>query len=226
MSDQYAALNGTRIVSGDVCIPYYGLWVADIVVADAIDLSTFCTLQIANLTLQGCVYRTAAFSGSRSARIIGGYGGWRKRLPYQSYNNPNGVKKSMVLRDAASIVGEQINTGTDITLGKFWVRESCIASEMLRLLVGETWYVDETGITQTSPRTNTASITSDFTVESWSGDKGRFDIAAEDVASWLPARTFSNANVTTPQKISMTNIHMSNEGKLRLNVLTTGPSDV
>lgn len=222
MSDQFATINGERIISGDVCIPYFGLWVADIVLASSTEIPVACKITLANLNLIGHVYRMAAFSGSRSARIVGGYGGWRQRLLSQSYNNPNGVKKSMILRDAASSVGEQINIGTDATLGNFWIREACVASEVLRLIVGETWYVDEKGVTQTQDRTNKTKITSDYTVGSWSGAKGRFDIATEDLASWLPARTFSNQTVVSEQKISMTNIHLDNEGKLRLDVLATG----
>lgn len=226
MSDQFAALNGERIISGDVCIPYFGIWVADVVLAESSSITSSVQLTLANLNLKGHIYRAASFSGSRSARIVGGYGGWRKQLNYQTYNNPSGVKQSMILRDAAAAVGEQINTGTDKTLGTFWVRERCTASEVLRLLLGETWYVDETGVTQARDRSNTALIKSEYSIGSWSGAKGRFDVATEDLASWLPARTFQNPTVTSLQKISMTNIHLDNEGKLRLDVLSTGHEDV
>lgn len=225
MADLYASLNGERIISGSVCIPYYGLWSADVVLANSTVLPSNSKLIISNLELSCHIFRQANFSGSRSARLVGGYGGWRKKVPSQTYYNSNGVKKSIVLRDTASIVGENVNIGQDEIIGNFWIRESCVAQELLRLMAKEVWWVDEKGTTQIKDRTKTDIITSQFDVNSWSGAKGTFDIATEDVASWLPARTFSSPTVTTVQKISQTIIKLDNNGKLRLDVMSTGFSD-
>lgn len=225
MSDLFASVNGERIISGSLCIPYFRMWVADVVLASASELATACTLQIANLKLTGHIFRMASFSGSKSARIVGGYGGWRKVLAEQSYTNANGVKLGLVMGDAASLAGEQINVVDDRTIGTYYIREKAKGTQVLAQHLGPTWYVDTKGVTQAQDRTDKSKIESDFTVVAWSGGKGRFEIATEDIASWLPARTFSSATVPDLQSISMTTVDFDNAGKLRLGVLTAGHED-
>lgn len=225
MADQFAQLNGQRITGGNITIPYYGIWAADVEMASASALTSAVTLVVGNLQLKGHVFRAADFSGSKSARVLGGFGGWRRKTTKQPYYSTNGIKKSLILRDVASSVGEQITVASDETIGNFWVREECIASEVLRILCGDVWYIDENGVTQAQGRTNTALIKSSFDVSSWSGAAGKFTIATEDLASWLPARTFSAPTVTPVQKISSTTISINNDGKLRLEVLSTGFAD-
>lgn len=225
MADQFAQLNGQRITAGNLLIPYYGIWAADVELAAAVVVQPSVTLIIGNLELKGHVFRAADFTGSKSLRIVGGAGGWRKQTTAQPYYSTNGVKKSMVLRDVASSVGESVNVVTDEVIGNFWIRERCIASELLRLLCGDVWWMDEKGVTQVHDRTNTSLIKTNFDVATWSGAAGKFNIATEDLASWLPARTFSSPTVTPVQKISSTSIVINNDGKLRLDVLSTGFAD-
>lgn len=223
MTDQFATLSGQRIVTGSVCIPYYGLWSADIVLATTNEIKENTDLIIANLSMKCHVFRMASFAGARSARLVGGLsGGWRQKISSQAYYNANGVKLSMVLGDVASKAKEQIKIQTDKTVGQYFVRESAIASEFLYQLLGDTWYIDEKGVLQAQDRTNSKLISTPFTVINWSGAKGKFEIATEDIASWMPGRTFSSPTVTSVQTISMTTITIENNGKLRLNILSTG----
>ncbi len=213
------------MVSGSIMIPYYGIWVADVVLSGVEDLTPGVTLVIGNLSMVGHVFRSSSFSGSRTARIVGGHGGWRKKISSQSYSSTKKIKKSMVLRDAASACGEQVKIANDSDLGDFWVREEGPAVFALRQIVGKTWFMGIDGVTQISDRTDTSLIQSPFDVNSWSGSKGAFNIATEDVASFVPARTFSGVNIPSTQKISMTSITFDNKGKLRIDLLTTGFSD-
>lgn len=225
MTDLFFSVNGVRATSGVITIPYYGLWVADVVLATTTPVSNLCSLVVGNLTLQGAAYRMASFAGARSVRLTGGYGGWRNPVPFQEYSNPGGVRLSTVLGDAARSVGERVAVQADVSLGTYWFREAAPASRVLRLLAGPTWWVDPAGITQVGTRTSTA-ITSQYLINDWSGAKGKFEVSTEDYASWMPGNTFSNELVTTPQTISMTIIEADNDGVLRLQVLSTGAADL
>lgn len=217
MAGQFASLAGRRVVSGRITIPYYGIWVADVILSVADTIPTQTTLTVADLTLQCAIYRQISFAGSRSARVVGGFGGWRQQVPAQGYQT--GVLLSTVLRDAATAVGEKIKVTTDKTLPAF-TREAAPASRLLRLLAGPTWYVDSAGTTQVGPRA-TSTVTSPFNVTDWSGGKGRFRVASEKLTDWQPGATFSTPVINTMQTVGMTEIEMTNDGQLRLTVLTT-----
>ena len=222
MTEQFATVNDNRIISGNICIPFYGIWTALVILATSATINPSITLKIANLTMKGTAYRMASFSGSRSVLIVGGKAGWRDQISEQSYYNTNGLKKSLLLRDAASAVGESINLGFDDVIGTHYIRESAVAERTLRDIAGDVWWMDNNGVTQVKDRTNFAKITSEFTVANWSGAKGKFEIATEDVASFMPARTFTSPTVTSLQTISLTSIVVDNSGKLRLEVLSVG----
>lgn len=221
MAGPYLALNGRRVVSANVMIPYYGAWCADVTIAVSDVIPLAATLTLGNLTLTGTVYRMASFSGARSARIVGGGAGWRKTLPAFAYANPAGIRASLVLGDAATLVGEKVNVMSDAIVGKTFVRESAPAERLLRQLGGSEWWIDPSGITQVGPRASGA-ITTQFLINDWSGAKGWFSVSTETISDWMPGRTFSNANVTKAQQIGMTTIIASNDGKLRVNVLSDG----
>lgn len=219
----YASLNGRRIVSGRITIPYYGIWVADILLALSDGITSPATVTIGDLSLVGSIYRAASFTGTRSVRLIGGAGGWRKTLPAQFYQSTGGVRLSMVLGDAAAAVGETVKIATDTSLGTAWTREGGYPAErLLRFLAGPTWWMDNAGVTQVGPRTGGA-IGSSFQVINWSGGKGSFEIATETLGDWMPGRTFTSVNVKTAQTVGMTTIDVDNDGKLRLTVLSAGP---
>lgn len=217
----YITLNGERVTQGSVTIPYYGTWAADLSLEGDVSITGAVTLVVGNLTLQGFVFRGALFAGSRSVRLVGGAGGWRRTVQSQAYYDPNGVRMSLLLGDAASLVGERVRVPTDRVLTNWWVRETAQASRLVRQLLGETWWVDGAGVLQASDRTDFAPITTDFTALTRKGGEGAFEIATEDVASWMPGRSFSGPTVTTPQTVSSTSIVAGNDGVVRLNVLVT-----
>jgi hypothetical protein len=215
----YASLNGVQITSCRIVLPTYGIWHGDVVVATTSTIAGPVTIQIGSLTLTGTAYRMASFAGVRSVRVVGGAGGWQVDVPGQSYEVPNGVTAQMVLGDVAAAVGETlVLTGTLPTWTRY-VREAMPASRILNQVLGATWWVDTTGKTQNAPRPSTA-IVSTFQSEEFSGSKGRFTIATESPQDWMPGNTFSSPTITTTQTISSTTIVMSDDGRLRLDVLT------
>jgi hypothetical protein len=217
----FASLNGNRLTTVALCMPLYGTWSADVVLAESTMITTAVTLAIGDLSLVGSVYRQANFAGSRSARLIGGAGGWRKGLSRKPYANPAGLRRSMVIGDAAREVGEAVTLDADGTIGTFFVREAAPASRVLRQLAGALWWVDPAGMTHIGPRP-TGAISSDFTVIHWSGKTGSFEIATDNYADWMPGKTFTAPTVSGTQTVSLVNLNQDNEGKLRLEVLASG----
>lgn len=216
----YSTLNGARISSATITIPYYGAWVADVIVATADVIPSQGPLVVGDLSLFGTIYRQAAFAGSREVRVVGGYGGWRNTLPAQTYQSASGVKLSVVLGDAAAIVGEKIKIANDGTLGTIFVRENAPAERLLRQLAGAVWWVDSSGKTQVGPRP-VSKVGNPFSAIGWKGGAGRVEIATEVLSEWMPGATFSNGTVTPAQTIGMTSIEVDNDGVLRLVVLVT-----
>jgi hypothetical protein len=224
----YASLNSQQIVSASINIPYYGTWAGDVIVAGTATVPSSqggCTIVFGNLTLVGTAYRMSSFAGSRTVRLVGGYAGWRQVVASKAYANSAGVKLSMVLRDAAGEVGEQLTLAQDTTIGPFYIRENAPAQRVLRQLAGPTWWMAMTGVTQVGPRTTT-NVSTPFTVVDWNGGKGVFDIATEDNQSWMPGNTFMTDTVNEVQTIGMTTLLSDNKGTLRMRVLSTGASDL
>lgn len=222
MPDQYATLNGERVVAASVTIPYYGIWAGDIMLSETIEITSPCTLVLGNLTVVGSVVRTNTFSGTRSLRLVGGAGGWRKVVPAQAYQNPTGIKLSTLMNDVASLVGEKVNIpkASDVLVGPDFVRENARAQRILRQLVGELWWMDLTGTTQITARTSN-QIESDFLVSSYKSNEGRLSIATEDLASWVPANTFNSSTLGGTLTVSSARHVADSKGKLRVEVLTT-----
>lgn len=214
------SINGQTAISAAITIPFYGPWSADVVLATTAAIPSSVTLAIGKLSLVGTVYRQSSFSGSRSVRIVGGAGGWRTTLPARGYSNAGGLKLSTVLGDAAREAKETISIPTDRGIGTAYVREKAKGERVLKLLTGGQWWIDPAGVTQLKTR-DASAIATPFTVTSWSGGKGKFEIATEDYQDWLPGRTFTSPTVTTSQTISLVTVLLENGGKLRLHVLNT-----
>jgi hypothetical protein len=214
----WASLGGERIISGNVQIPSYGIWTADLVLDNTVAIPTQTTLVVADLTLVANVYRMASFSGSRSALVVGGYGGWRKELVPKSYQQPGGISLSLVLGDAASEVGEKITVATDVRLREKFVREGEQAGRLLRQLAGSIWWMASDGMTHVGPRP-TGAITQPFQAIDYSGSKGRIHVSAETLSEWLPGRSFTSPTITTARVISSVYHTLENDGKARTEVL-------
>ena len=212
-------LGGQRIQSGAITLPYYGMVAADILLASTATVPPQTTLVVGNLTLQVAVIRQAGFAGARSFRVVGGYGGWRKIVPPRFYSSPASLPLTTVLSDVAVEVGEKVSVPATRLLGTQFARSAGKASRVLEQLCPD-WWVAPDGVTHVGARPS-GSIGTPATVISYSGGKGQFQVATEDMSSWLPGRVFTSATVTTPTTIGTTSIQMGNDGKVRMEILST-----
>jgi len=213
-------INGARVSACSITMPYYGAWVADVDVVGSAEIASPVSLVVGDLTLVGTVVRQAEFTGDRKARIVGGGGGWGKTIPKKGYSHVIGVKASTIVGDAARESGESIVLESDRTLGLLYAREEAPAERVLNLVVGNEWWIDPAGVTQTKARVS-LPVVAPFTLVSRNGALDQFEIATESIAGWLPGRTFSSPTVTDVQTISSVTIEASNDGKVRLRVLGT-----
>ncbi len=213
-------VNGTRVATASITIPYYGAWSADVTMPSGATIASPVTIVAGDLTLTGTVTRQASFAGDVSARIVAGGAGWRNELPAKGYSHLIGVKLSSLLTDVANECGERISIDTDRTVGNHWARERASGERTLRLLLDGLWWVDGEGVTQTGPRPSSA-VATPFTLVSRSPARGSLEVATESLAGWLPGNTFTCNTVADPQTISSVTVEAGNDGKVRLHVLST-----
>ena len=215
----YAALNDVHVVEATVTIPWFGIWTADV----KIDVPTLINghagglaLTLGNVTMIGTKFRALAFQGAKKLRIVGGYGGWLKMLPSAYYAQESGLKRSLILRDAAKACGESVSYDTDVIVGNSYMRAAGPASRVLNQLARSGWYMSLDGITTVGSR-STDTITTPLQVLSADGATGHYQIATEDVAAYMPGRSFQLPDDGTRQ-ISATEIQLR-ENTIRVSVL-------
>jgi hypothetical protein len=216
----FATFNGARVVSGSIAIPLYGMWSGDVSLSDDGAVNTTGPLVLGNLTLQGAIYRQAAFGGRRALRLIAGAGGWHKIVPKrQYYLAAPGVLLSTILNDAAMEVGETIGRLTDGIVGTGFARIEGPAAYVLRSLAGSSWYIDPAGVTQIEAWP-TKPVQTEFTVVEQDGGQGRITIATEDYAAWMPGTTFAGPTLAGTYTSGGVRYVFAEDGTFRLEVLT------
>lgn len=221
----FAEYAGSRVVSARITLPASGCWVADVYFADETAVAATGVLRVETLSLVGTVLRGAAFAGARSARIVGGYGGWRRPLPALPYAKPQGVRLATVIGDAAAAVGERVNLlGSYATqvLGQRWVRAAARASLVLSQTVQRAWWVAPDGVTQIGERP-TAVVNQGFDIINWQPNIGLATLATEALATWQPGIVFRSPILPAPLTATSVTINMDPKGVLRLEVLTREP---
>jgi hypothetical protein len=219
----FASCAGLPVVSGELLIPLMGPWTADLKLSGAQPISGDVTVVIGNLTLVGFVYRSSAYGGSVSARLVGGYGGWRTAIAHQGYGSNSGVKLSTILNDAANACGEKIAIATDTTIGPGYAIADAPASDVLWQMFSQgfilAWYVAPSGVTQTTAWP-TKVVSTPFVATDHKTDDGVVTIATEDQASWLPGCTFSAPNLDGTLMNGGVTYTFKDDGQMRLDVMT------
>ena len=218
----WCTLGGERVQSGNLSIPMYGAMAGDVLLASSTQVDEQTTLVIGDVSLVVHVVRQASFAGSRGYRLVAGYGGWRKRIGPRYYAAPASLPLATVLRDVAAEIGEQVDVPADRLIGTCYARSNGPASRVLEQLAPD-WWIAPDGMTHVGPRDG-APITTPLTVIVYSGAQGKFQIATETMADWLPGRTFTSPTISAPVTIGAVQIAMGNDGKVRLEILSVDAS--
>ena len=190
----YASLSGTPILAASLVIPYLGIWHVDVTLTEVPPSPTTGAqvLVLADMTLTCSPVRVIDFAGRREVRLVGGQAGWRKLVPAKQYLSASGIPISTVLGDCATFVQEPppvLDPTIPPTVGGAYCRQQGQASLVLQQLLGNSWWMDVTGVIQTMPRPKTP-ITSDFTAIDVRGASGQYVIATENPGDWTPGSTF------------------------------------
>lgn len=194
MSQIYAALNlEHRLRQLELRIPRVGAWQADVVTDDAIPPSILvdgCSLSVGELTVRGAIVRAEPWQGTTRARIVGGNGGWQKYRAPRYYSVPTGVRRSVVLSDIASEVGEAMVAGLpDAIMSPWYVRPAGPASWVFQHM-GLPWRILDNGET-TFQAYPSEPVGATFVPMSYDAHRGVVSVATEAVERWRPNVTFS-----------------------------------
>lgn len=192
-----ATLAGNRVIAARATIPAVGIWWADVVVDDEVELSGAVKLVLADLALDGTVIAGGPYSGESRYTICGGAGGWGKTLDRRHYSNDLGVKVAKVLTDAAEGAGETLDVSTvaGSTVGSSFTREEGPASRLLHQLAPSAWYVDETGITRLGRRPR-VEFEAEATRVSADPAFGTVELAADQITTLLPGCVVDDIEAT------------------------------
>ncbi len=218
---QFAELNSIRVVEARLTFPAWGAWHCDLVLDHEASIpDSAASLKIGTAWVLTCTpWRPAiAWQGRTMVRMIGGFGGWRKELEAKPYRNPAGVRLSTVLGDAARTVGEKIEIATadDRIIGPWYERELAPAQRLLNRLAPGQWWIGSDGVTRLAARAS-STIGSTFSVEDVKGAQGRYMIATESPADFVPGRLF-RGSLKSPVTINGVT-HILTSDRLRTEVL-------
>lgn len=216
----WATLNGVPVTRATLMLPYTGIWHADVSLDRPIDTTGPQILQIGTSSAwTGAVVRAVDFAGVRRLRMVGGTGGWRTSVPFQQYASPVGVPTVTVLADVAALVLETppaVDPSLAPTVGTAFVRQAGLASLVLNQVCGDQWWMDSTGVVQTSIRLPTPVVTP-FSIEDVDGAWGRYVVQTESPGDWAPGATFISPTVSGTVSRTM---WMVDANGLRLEILS------
>ena len=170
------------------------------------------TLAIGDWSGVGTLLAGGPFGGIDSFGWIAGGNGWSNTIPAHTYRDDNGILLSTVLADLAVAAGELgavLDGIPDRILGYAWTRPTGIASDMLRALVGDAWWIAADGITHAGPRPTPSIAPTDLTVEPFDPAlrRGTVVLAGDGVAQLVPGATLTAQGLPGPLAIAQLEVH-------------------
>jgi hypothetical protein len=180
-----STLNGVPIASAKIFLPAWGVWWADVETSEPDVLSGAATLVVGGQTFVGTIADGGALYGRARYRVAGGAGRWGEEIPATAYNNDLGVKASLVIQDAASLVGETVEAPPADRLGTHYARCDGPASDALNHAARDAWYVDLDGVTRFASRAE-FDYAGDGTVRVVDPSLGTVEIATDSVVGIIP----------------------------------------
>lgn len=201
-------LNGLSAVEVRLMLPYKGVWTAevdfDLELVPVIPTGPAVLVLGKQAPMVGFIDPDGSgkFGQKGRARVLGGFGGWHKKLPAWHFTSEVGVLSTEVLTVTAASVGEKVLQAVPEMLGKHYSRTDGAAS---RVLSGLDWYVDTlTGVTIVGPRLPIPVRPDTVEVLDWDPLEQRATIATDDVlhpGSLLLDTRFGTAQVRDVEQV-------------------------
>jgi hypothetical protein len=199
-----ASLDNFPINSVELDIPQRGTWLARARLTDADGPSEgdLVTLSIGPLTLVGTVLASGQHGGVATARVVGGYGGWRHAPTGLSFQNDGNLSKRDVAQALAASVGEQVESDGG-TIGINWSFDP-LASAGANLDTIGSWYVREDGVTVLGERPELGEFST--VVNEFEGLAGRVSCQIEEYQAdkFLPGALISAASLENSIRVRHT----------------------
>ena len=194
-------LNGAEALRATVILPKWGIWTADVQLAnqpdDATPLAGAATIVLEDLTLSGTIVAGGHFGGRGWYKVVGGAAGWRKVPSALSYRGEAGVKASAIVTDAARELGETVASFADFRVGPAFIRPPLFeGARILDLVAKENWYVDESGVTHIGVRASSSYAGTYRLLES-QPDQARLLLAPDTLVGLVPGASLEGITVAT-----------------------------
>jgi hypothetical protein len=208
MADAYCEINGAPVFQATIAFPRFGIWHADLAVADGTAPVGAVTLTFATgaISWKGFAYRGGAPFETATVRVVGGAGGLATgmQLPAQAYG---ACPLQIPLNDILNAAGEKLSPNADPTVLnaplQAWTRGigpagTAIAS--LMTAVGASWRAMPDGTIwvghETWP-TSTVTTPTLLTDEPMHGQQDIYD----DLPNVLPGTVLNGRQISYVQQI-------------------------
>lgn len=155
-------VNNVDVTTARIALRAWGVWWADVTLAEPAALSGKVTIAEQESELKGTIISGGVIAGGASYRIAGGGGGWRKEIKAKGYQNAAGCTFSSVSNELASEVGETLENPPRTALGPHYARPGSAgllkvrAADVLSQHFPRGWHVGDDGVTRFVPRTGDA----------------------------------------------------------------------
>ena len=209
-----ATANGNSLTDAVLTAPRTGAWIFDGVTAEPVDIAVGpVALTVGDIVLSGTVTRSAAFTGARNFRAVGGRSGWTATVQARGYSSPNGLQLAPLLQDAARDAGEVLGPVAANSAGLAYTRRQGPASQVFALLpVGTEWWVDYLGVTQVGARP-VGLATAAIQVQDYDGERGVAFFSTDNPAQFLPGKSLIDPTIGT--RVINAIVWRVSDGKLR-----------
>lgn len=146
--------NGLDVLGGTIRIPWTGVWTAELQVDGDLPVPSGPVVVVsadAATTLVGVADPdlSGTFGQNKALRIIGGRGGWQKKVSAQHFHSPIGVPLALVVAATGAEVLEVATVLEPAFFEADYVRAEGPASQVLE---GRSWWVGLDGLTTVGPR--------------------------------------------------------------------------
>lgn len=206
-------LAGAAVSRATLRIPRWGAWSADVTLADspALTVGQRVDLVIGDLALRGTLRPGGDFGGTSTWTVIGGAGRWDTAVLARGDRDDGLVMLSQAARDLALAAQEDgIIVSADRPLGYAWTRPAGLASDALRALAGEAWWVAPDGVTHIGPRPSSQVAPSTLTVQRFDRSTLRASclLADDALAQLLPGATATAPGLPAPLTVGSLVAHV------------------